>query len=119
MRLSVLALLALSVAGCSITGLKSTTISVQGTVTAAATDQPVAGALMRLYPSIISNAVATATTDAQGRYSLSGSASNCIDGDFGLLVSAVASGFDSKGINAVCKTELQQINFSLSPPPTP
>ena len=119
MRRSVLALIALSAAGCDVTGLKSTTIRVQGTVTAAATGQPVAGAQMRLYPSFISEAVATSTTDAQGRYALTGSVSNCIEGDFALRVGVTASGFDSDGMNALCHTDLQQINFSLSPPTTP
>jgi hypothetical protein len=119
LRLSVLALLALSMAGCNITDLKNTTVRVQGTVTAAATGQPIVGAQMKLYPSFIQEAVATGTTDAQGRYSLSGSVSNCIDGDFGLFVGANATGFDSKGMNAFCNTDLQQINFSLSPPTTP
>ena len=36
-----------------------------------------------------------------------------------LFVGATASAFDSDGMNAVCQTELQQINFSLSPPTMP
>jgi hypothetical protein len=119
MERSLLALVALALAGCGITGVNSTTIHVEGTVTTAATNQPVSGAQISLYPSVVSAVAGTTHTDAQGHYSLSGRVTNCVDGDLGLYVTVAASGFESEGENAFCRTDLQQINFSLSPPTTP
>lgn len=119
MRRSVLALLTLSVAGCGITGLDSVALQFQGTVTAQATGQPVAGAQIKLYPSILDDVAATTTTDAQGNYSLSQSIEGCIEAELGLFLAASASGFDSQGLNAACRAGLQRIDFSLPPAPAP
>jgi 5-hydroxyisourate hydrolase-like protein (transthyretin family) len=118
MTRSVLALLILSIAGCGITD-SGVTLRIQGTVLAQATGQPVAGARINLYPSFIQEAVATTTTDSQGRYSITQKMDNCNEDDFGPYVGASASGFDSNGVNALCNSALQQINFSLAPPTMP
>jgi Carboxypeptidase regulatory-like domain len=118
MRRSVLALLTLSAVGCEITD-PGVTLNIQGTVTAQATGQPIAGARINLFPFFLGDAVSTTMTDAQGRYSLSQKMDNCFEDDFGVYVDAKATGFDGEALNAVCSSGLQQINFSLAPPTTP
>ena len=115
---TVLALLTMSVVGCGITD-PGVTLHIQGTVIAQATGQAIAGARINLYPSFIQEAVATTTTDAQGRYSITQKMDDCIEDDFGTFIGASASGFDSDGMNALCNSALQQINFSLVPPTMP
>jgi len=114
---SVLALLSLAVSGCGITDSDGVALHFEGTVTAEATGQPVAGALVKLYPSVIQGPAATTTADAQGRYSLSQTIDHCIEAELGLLLEASATGFDSDGSNATCTGALQQIDFSLPPLP--
>jgi hypothetical protein len=118
MRRSALALFVVAVAGCGITD-PSVTLHIQGTVTAQATGQSIAGARIDLYRSFIEEPVGTTTTDSQGRYSLSSKMGNCFENDLGSFVGASASGFAGDAAGVLCNSALQQIDFSLAPPATP
>src|ERR1700682_1412960 len=121
MRRSILTLLLLSAAGCgSIFGPSQTTLHFTGTVTAVATGQPVAGAVVDLGdPLILWGIRASATADALGRYSLTYSIENCIDGDVGITLTASGSGLAHKTVQPACNDSMQQFDFSLAAATTP
>ena len=117
----ILLLLVASATACGITGPNQVTLHIEGTVTAQATGQPVAGAQVILYqPTIIFGAdektLARTTTDAQGHYALTQAVDkNCIGALFGIAVSASASGFEENGSQiGICSDAVQRIDLSLS-----
>jgi hypothetical protein len=118
MRRAIQALLIISATGCGITNLNTADLSFQGTVTAEATGQPVAGAQVALGdPLILYAARATATTDAQGHYTLSWSTDNCVAGALGMTLSASATGFVSESVQPACVSTVQHADFSLAAAP--
>ena len=126
MRRGILSLLIFSAAGCGITGPDKVTLHLAGTVTAQATGQPVAAALIQLYPPCpifgcnSDQDLARTTTDAQGHYLLAQSVNNpCLGNGFGIALSASGPGFAGAGQQVECKGSLQTIDFSLSPPSVP
>ncbi len=125
MRRAILTLLICSAAGCGITEPDKMTLHLAGTVTAQATGQPVAGALIELYPPCLifgcdDQDLVKTTTDAQGRYSVTQSVDNrCTGHGFGLALSASGSGFEEKGEQVQCTESHQQIDFSLAQPTGP
>jgi hypothetical protein len=123
MRRSILSLLIFSAAGCGITGPDKVTLHLAGTVTAQATGQPVAGALIQLYaPCIIFGCnsdqdLARTTADAQGHYSLAQSVDNpCLGNGFGITLGVSGTGFAGTGQQVECKASLQTLDFSLATP---
>jgi len=122
----ILLLLIFSAAGCGITGPDKVTLHLAGTVTAQATGQPIAGALIELFkPCLIFGCnsdqdLARTTTDAQGHYSLAQSVDKpCLGSGFGIDLSASSTGFAPTAEQVECKGSLQTIDFSLSPPSGP
>lgn len=117
-------MLILAATACGITDTGKVTLRFEGTVTAQATGQPIAGAQIRLFePSLnfggAPSALARTTTDSQGNYSLTQSVNdNCRAGVFPLEVEASASGFTAESeVVAQCNGTLQRLDFALTPFP--
>src|SRR3954466_13122145 len=122
MQRPIVFLFSFAAVGCGITGPHNLTLHVQGTVTEASTGQPVAGATVHLFPPTIifgtsDGDIATATTDAQGHYTLSYRVSDtCLGNGFGYAVSATTSNPVEKADAATvnCSDAPQTLNFALS-----
>ena len=116
----IVSLLILSAAACNLDSVSLIDLRVQGTVTDVETTQPIAGAIVELFEVLPPFALmATATTDAQGRYSLAASSSACLDGQ-GLLVEAGATGYapSSRQVDQ-CNEAVQTLDLALTPSPVP
>ena len=117
MRRSILSLLIFSAAGCGITGPDKVTLHLAGTITAQATGQPVAGALIQLYPPC---PIFGCNSDQDLARTLAQSVNSpCLGNGFGIALSASGPGFAGAGQQVECKGSLQTIDFSLSPPSVP
>jgi hypothetical protein len=125
---SILVLSMFILSGCGATDpdAETVTIGVTGVVRAEATGQAIAGAAVSLRYDVIyltgggvSDGLASTTTDADGRYSLSYSG-KCRGPGADLAVHASATGYSSTnlgfGISIECKDGLQTLDINLSPP---
>jgi carboxypeptidase family protein len=125
MKRIISSLLILMAAGCGITDVDKISLRLEGTVTAQATGQPVAGATIQLVDIAAgflgSGAMATTTTDSQGHYSLAHSADrHCASLVLGVGISASASSFTTGTADVdACSTSLQRIDFALAPEQNP
>ena len=118
MRRAIQALLIISATGCGITNPNGADLSFQGTVTAEATAQPIAGAQIALTdPVILYGVRASTTSDAQGNYSLAYSLDNCDNGPLGVTMTASATGYLSQSFQAACISLMQKMNFTLAAAP--
>ena len=114
----ILGFLIVAATACSLS--ETATLRVEGTVTAEATGQPVAGATIEMVDVAQafvggSAAMASTTTNAQGRYSLTYSPDrDCFGFVLGVSLSASSSGLTtlSKGIEA-CEEDVQTVDFVL------
>lgn len=91
-------------------------IRVNGNVFSAATQAPIQGAQVTLtsvgFPSSV---VASTTTATAGNYSLEYHARVISGGCGTLILSVVATGFQSPGRQVLCIDELQTFHFALQP----
>ena len=112
--------LILAATACGITGSDNLTLHAQGTVTNTATGQPVAGATVVIWPPVFliggsSEPVASTTTDAQGRYSLSASVErNCLGNGFGYEVKASKLTYEDESVPLDCEGGPQQVDLALT-----
>lgn len=120
MRRGLVSLLILCFAGCGIVEPKGLALQFDGTVTAQATGQPLAGALIALAdPTILWGVRKSVTTDSQGHYSLGYTLNPCVDGEAGATLTASESGFASNTVQITCTGGEQRFDFSLEPAQTP
>lgn len=117
----------LLVAGCGIVGPDEVTVQLEGTVTAQETGQAVAGARIELFEFCLcfgesAPPLATITTDAQGRYTITKSVDEraCESELFGFGVRASAPGFATEvaEVNR-CDGGVERIDIVLDPPAVP
>ena|SRR5450759_2096900 len=126
-RTALTLMLIFSVAACGITGPETVTLRFEGTVTAQATGQPVAGAqILLVEPTFlgiggVEKTRGSSITDSQGRYSLTGQVdAKCVGSYFGIDVRVNASGFTTDARNVgQCNGALQRFDFVLAPAASP
>lgn len=118
MKRIISSLLIFAAAACGILEPGNVTLRFEGTVTAQATGQPIAGAQIKLSEVTLFESgapLATTSTDAQGRYSLAHSVSdNCVGNSLGLLIGASATGFSvSSELIGECNGTVKRFDFAL------